>query len=114
VLFLLPAVLVCLHAKVPPSPIPAQIHDTSPRPVFRVEVVEKVTIAINYRHRSGATTIDFCGTPLMALAQGRAKVESKRGYIEIEVEFNNVLPAMTWRAPPTSCGRSPPRPRCPR
>jgi len=59
-------------------------------PIYRVTVTEKTAKAISYRHRSGATKIDFAGTPLMAAAHGQAKVESKQGYIEIEVEFRNL------------------------
>jgi outer membrane protein OmpA-like peptidoglycan-associated protein len=62
-------------------------------PVFRVTVVGRTTPAINYRHRGGATTIDFRGTPLLPKSRGEAKVESKQGYIEIEVEFDNLVPA---------------------
>jgi outer membrane protein OmpA-like peptidoglycan-associated protein len=62
-------------------------------PVFRAEVVAKTAKAINYRHRSGATTIDFKGTSILPKARGEAKVESKQGYIEIEVEFDNLDPA---------------------
>jgi outer membrane protein OmpA-like peptidoglycan-associated protein len=61
--------------------------------VFRVTVVGRTTPAINYRHRGGATTIDFRGTPLLPKSRGEAKVESKQGYIEIEVEFDNLVPA---------------------
>ena len=60
---------------------------------LRVDVVERTTKAINYSHRSGATTIDFRGTSLQPGARGEAKVESKRGYIEIEVEFDDMIPA---------------------
>lgn len=56
-------------------------------PIYRVNVTERTTKAINYRHRGGATKIDFRGTDLMPGARGEAKVESKQGYIEIEVEF---------------------------
>jgi outer membrane protein OmpA-like peptidoglycan-associated protein len=59
-------------------------------PIYRVTVTERTTKAISYQHRSGATKIDFSGTPLMANAHGEAKVESKKGYIEIEVEFRNM------------------------
>ncbi len=62
-------------------------------PVYRVRVVARTTPAINYRHRGGATTIDFLGTPLLPRSRGEAKVESKQGYIEIEVEFDNLVPA---------------------
>src|SRR5262245_4989319 len=60
---------------------------------LRVDVVERATRAINYRHHSGATTIGFRGTPLQPGARGEAKVESKKGYIEIEAEFDNMIPA---------------------
>src|SRR6187549_143754 len=58
-----------------------------------VNVVERTTKAINYRHRGGATTIDFKGTSLLPKARGEAKVESKQGYIEIEVEFDDLQSA---------------------
>src|SRR4051812_18612445 len=59
-------------------------------PVYRVSVTERTAKAISYQHRSGATKIDFKGTALMPNAHGQAKVESKQGYIEIEVEFRNL------------------------
>jgi outer membrane protein OmpA-like peptidoglycan-associated protein len=62
-------------------------------PIYRVNVTARTAKAINYQHRSGATKIDFRGTELMAKARGEAKVESKQGYIEIEVEFDNLQPA---------------------
>jgi len=62
-------------------------------PVFRVTVVARTTPAVNYRHRGGSTTIDFRGTPLLPQARGEAKVESKQGYTEIEVEFDDLVPA---------------------
>lgn len=74
------------------------VHELEQRPVFRVEVVERVTAAINYQHRSGATTIAFSGTPLMPLAEGEAKVESKRGYIEIDAQFKRMRPPMMFGA----------------
>lgn len=65
-------------------------------PVFRVTVVGRSTPAINYRHRGGATKIDFRGTPLLPESRGEAKVESKQGYIEIEVEFDELEPATKY------------------
>jgi outer membrane protein OmpA-like peptidoglycan-associated protein len=62
-------------------------------PIYRVTVTARTAKAINYRHRSGATTIDFRGTELLPGARGEAKVESKQGYIEIEVEFDDLQPA---------------------
>ena len=53
--------------------------------------------AVNYRHRGGATKINFAGTALMPKARGEAKVESKKGYIEIEVEFDDMnVGAEVW------------------
>jgi len=62
-------------------------------PIYRVTVVERTMKAVNYQHRSGATKIDFNGTDLLPMARGEAKVESKKGYIEIEVEFDQMQPA---------------------
>jgi outer membrane protein OmpA-like peptidoglycan-associated protein len=57
---------------------------------FRVNVVSRTVQAVNYRHRGGATKLNFAGTDLMPAANGEAKVESKKGYIEIEVEFGKL------------------------
>ncbi len=78
---------------------PAQTNGTasmSPMPVFRVNVVSRSVQAVNYRHRSGATKLDFAGTDLMPSANGQAKVESKRGAIEVEVEFGNLQRPTTF------------------
>ncbi|MCU1286724.1 MAG: hypothetical protein JWO13_3074 [Acidobacteriales bacterium] len=65
-------------------------------PVFRVNVVSRSVQAVNYQHRNGATKVDFAGTDLMPGANGQAKVESKKGYIEIEVEFGNLVKPTTF------------------
>ena len=65
-------------------------------PVYRITVTERTTKAISYRNRSGATKIDFAGTDLMPASHGEAKVESKKGYIEIEVEFRNLAEASSF------------------
>ena len=59
-------------------------------PSFRVVVVSRTAPAVTYRHRSGATKLDFAGTDLMPSANGEAKINSKRGAISIEVEFANL------------------------
>ena len=59
-------------------------------PTFHVVVTSRSVQAVNYKHRSGASKLDFLGTDLMPSAHGQAKVESKKGYIEIEVEFANL------------------------
>lgn len=63
---------------------------SNPTPTYRINVVSRTTRAVSYRHRSGATKINFQGTDLMPGAAGEAKVESKRGALEIEVEFSGL------------------------
>jgi outer membrane protein OmpA-like peptidoglycan-associated protein len=65
-------------------------------PTFRVTVVSRSVQAVNYRHRSGSSKLDFAGTDLMSSANGVAKVNSKRGAIEIEAEFANLARPMTF------------------
>jgi outer membrane protein OmpA-like peptidoglycan-associated protein len=62
----------------------------NPTPTYRINVVSRTTRAVSYRHRSGATKINFQGTDLMPAATGEAKVESKRGALEIEGEFSGL------------------------
>ena len=62
----------------------------TPPVTFKSDVVAKSTKAVNYRHRMGATLIDFKGTALMPQALGKAKVESKAGRIQIDFEIRNV------------------------
>jgi outer membrane protein OmpA-like peptidoglycan-associated protein len=65
-------------------------------PTYRVTVISRTATAVNYKHRGGATKLDFAGTDLMPAANGQAKVESKKGYIEIEVEFGNLQNPTTF------------------
>ena len=79
-------------AQQPANPTQVQVQRNGDNPLYKitVNVVERTTKAINYRHHSGATKVDFKGTPLLPDARGEAKVESKQGYIEIEVEFDDL------------------------
>ena len=61
-----------------------------------VSVTSKTIKAINYRHRSGSTKIDFKGTDLLPLSHGEARVESKQGYLEVDVEFRDLQPASKY------------------
>jgi len=72
------------------SPTAMVVEPMAHTPTFRVNVVSRSIEAVNYRHRSGATKLDFAGTDLMGSANGEAKVNSKRGSIEIEAEFGNL------------------------
>src|SRR5262245_58912739 len=88
-------VAIPAHAQQPAKPAQLQVQREGDNPIYKlvVNVVERTTKAINYRHHNGATKIDFRGTPLLPDARGEAKVESKQGYIEIEVEFDDLQPA---------------------
>lgn len=73
-----------------PSATANQVVKLDSQPLYTVTVVSRSTKAVNYRHRGGATKVDFRGTALMPEARGEAKVESKQGYIEVEVEFDEI------------------------
>ena len=68
----------------------------SSTPTFRVTVISRSVQAINYEHRSGSSKLDFAGTALMPSANGEAKVNSKRGAIEIEAEFGRLQKPTTF------------------
>jgi outer membrane protein OmpA-like peptidoglycan-associated protein len=55
-----------------------------------VSLVSRTTPAVKYEHRSGATKINFRGTDLMPSASGEAKIESKRGAMEVQAEFTDL------------------------
>ena len=78
------------------SQAPIAVEPMAHTPTFRVTVISRSVRAVNYKHRSGATKVDFAGTDLMPGANGQAKVESKKGYIEIEVEFGNLQKPTTF------------------
>lgn len=67
--------------------------NTGSVPIYRITVVARTTKAINYRHRSGATKVDFQGTSLLPEARGNAEVASKQGAIHIDTEFRALRPA---------------------
>ncbi|MGB8989496.1 MAG: OmpA family protein, partial [Candidatus Sulfotelmatobacter sp.] len=73
-----------------------EVERVSSTPTFRVTVISRSVQAINYEHRSGSSKLDFAGTTLMPMANGEAKVNSKRGSIEIEAEFGNLQRPTTF------------------
>lgn len=84
----------------PPNPTQGQVQRSADNPLYKVtvNVVERTSKAINYRHHSGSTKIDFRGTPLLPQARGEAKVESKQGYIEIDADFEDLQGATRFGA----------------
>jgi outer membrane protein OmpA-like peptidoglycan-associated protein len=65
-------------------------------PVFRVQVYARTTKAVNYRHRGGATTVDFHGTDLMPEVRGHARIDGKVGRLAIGAELNHLRPASSF------------------
>jgi outer membrane protein OmpA-like peptidoglycan-associated protein len=95
--------LVVAQSPQAPNPVQQSTENTArmasgAMPIYRISVVQRTTKAVNYNHRGGATKVDFRGTPLLPKAHGEAKVESKQGYIEIEVEFRELQPATAYGA----------------
>ena len=68
----------------------------SPMYTFRVTVVSRSVQAVNYKHRSGYSKVDFAGTDLMPSANGVAKVNSRRGSIVVEAEFGDLKRPATF------------------
>ena len=84
----------CALALILGPQLPGQTQQNEiPTPVFKVNVVAHSTKAINYRHRSGSTEVNFAGTALMPNAKGQAKVESRQGAISIDASFRDIGPA---------------------
>ena len=64
----------------------------------RVTLEVRTTKAINYRHLSGPTKIDFRGTVLQSQARGEARVESRRGAVRVQAQFEKLEPASRFGA----------------
>jgi outer membrane protein OmpA-like peptidoglycan-associated protein len=65
-------------------------------PLYRVTMVARSTKAINYGHLKGGTRIDFRGTVLAPMARGQAKVESRRGAVRIQAQFDRLQAASQY------------------
>jgi len=72
------------------NPATTTVESVSTTHGFRITVISRTVQAVNYQHSGGATTVDFAGTALLPSADGKAKVRSKRGTLEVEAEFGNL------------------------
>jgi outer membrane protein OmpA-like peptidoglycan-associated protein len=59
-------------------------------PAYSVNETSRTVDAIDYQHRGGATDVDLAGTSLLPSADGKAKVRSKRGTMEVEATFGSL------------------------
>jgi len=73
-----------------------EVEPMSTTPTFRVTVISRSVQAVNYKHRSGSSKVDFAGTDLMPSANGVAEINSKRGSISIEAEFGDLRKPTTF------------------
>jgi len=62
-------------------------------PIYKITVIGRTVKAINYRHHSGKSKVDFRGTSLMPQATGSAEVESKPGATHIDTDMKHLDPA---------------------
>src|SRR6202051_3547798 len=65
-------------------------------PTFHVTVVSRSVQAVNYRHRSGSSKLDFTGTDLMGSAHGVAEVNRNGRAVHIDAEFGSLLKPTTF------------------
>ena len=64
------------------------------QPIYRIEVIQRTVNAVNYGYRGLPTKVDMRGTALAPEAKGEAKVQSRRGVVDVEVRIKH-LPAPT-------------------
>src|SRR5580704_595746 len=73
-----------------------EVEHMNSTPTFRVVVVSRSVRAVNYKHRSGNSKVDFAGTTLMPSANGVAQVNSHRGSIVIDADFGELQRPTTF------------------
>jgi outer membrane protein OmpA-like peptidoglycan-associated protein len=73
-----------------------QVQRMDHTPVYRLSVVARSAKAVNYRHHSGKTMVDFRGTDLAPEASGHASVESRTGRLEINADVDRLPSARTF------------------
>lgn len=95
-LLFITGITLTLSAFAQTNPQAANVEPMSTMPTFRVTVTSRSVQAVNYQHRSGSSKLDFAGTSLMPSASGVARVDSKRGSIEIEAEFGELQKPTTF------------------
>lgn len=60
---------------------------------YRVSVIQRSTVAVDYRDRSGSTEVNFQGTSLMPQVDGSAHVTGHTGRLAIDASFHHLKPA---------------------
>jgi outer membrane protein OmpA-like peptidoglycan-associated protein len=65
-------------------------------PVYRVNVVERTTQAVDYRHKGHTVDLDLVGTSLMPEAHGNVSVEPHTGRVNIKADFKSLRQPQTF------------------
>jgi len=65
-------------------------------PVYRINVVERIAKAINYRNRGDEMKLHMMPTALLPNANGEAKVKPHRERVEIDAKFDDMKPATVF------------------
>lgn len=73
-------------------PLLAQAPRPETQPIFRVNIIERTTPALNYGHLTEPTKIDFRGTALLSSARGDAVIDARRGAVLVDAHFDHVPP----------------------
>lgn len=87
--YLLPLLLFALAIPVVAQDEPIANPNDTP-PVYRVTVVERSTVAVDYRHKGGKVNLNLVGTSLMPESRGRVEVEPHTGRMKIDVNFEGL------------------------
>jgi outer membrane protein OmpA-like peptidoglycan-associated protein len=73
-----------------------QVTPMTQTPVYRVNVSERTTSAVDYRHRAGSTTVKMHGTDASPEIRGEAKVNSKAGRLTVDTKLEHMKKAETF------------------
>ncbi len=73
-----------------------QVEPMEKTPVYRVNVVERTTQAVDYRDRGGTTEVDIRGTSLEPQVHGKAKITGHTGRLALDVNLRDLKSARTF------------------
>lgn len=81
-------------ALIPLGPMSSRAEEAVP--VYRITVVGRTIQAINFRDPDNDTFVDFRGTPLLAGATGKARVQRKQGALRVDLKIDEMVPATNF------------------
>jgi hypothetical protein len=66
--------------------------DSLPAPIYRVNVISRSVVALNYGHRTIPTKVGMNGTLLLPGAHGDALIQARRGSVEVVANLKDLPP----------------------